>query len=120
MLQERLAPLRERSGLDQLSFRIGALLGQPPLIDATLRVFSAGILPPSSRQRFLFAGLAPADLAATLRSIRSLADWPQAWTVEARRQELRARAAELAPTTPSAEGVTSQAAAHWRNAALAY
>ena len=74
MLQERLGPLRERSGLDQLSFRLGAFLGQPPIIDATLRLFSAGILPSAVRQRFLFAGFAPDDLAATLRAIRSLAD----------------------------------------------
>ena len=118
MLQERLTPLGARGGLDQLSFRLAVLLGQPPLIDATLRLFSAGILPPAARKRFLFAGLSPDDLAGTLRAIRSLADWPHAWTVEARRQEIRARAAEAANTALAAN--RAKATSHWRNAALAY
>ncbi len=128
MFQARLTPLRSaRDGLDQLaqlrarqwdelsqlSFRLGVLLGQPPLIDATLRVFSADILPPAARRRFLFAGLDPDDVAGTLRAIRSIADWPRAWAVEARREEMRARAADAA-------GRPERAAVSWRNAALAY
>ena len=97
-LQERLAPLRARSGVDELSFRLAVLFGQPHLIDATFRLFSAGIMPAPARKRFLYSGLEPADLSRTLRSIRSLADWPEAWAVEARRQEMRARAAELSGT----------------------
>lgn len=112
MIQERLAPLRARSGLDQFSFRLGVLLGQPPLIDATLRLFSAGILPPPARRRFLFAGLDPDDLTATLRGIRSLAAWPSVWIAEAWRQEALAVADE-------ADG-RPEAATHWRDAALAY
>ena len=115
-LQERLAPWRARSGVDQLSFRLAAFFGQPHLIDATLRLFSAGILPTPARKRFLFTGLEPAELGRTLRAIRSLADWPDVWAVEARRQEVRARAAELADT-PAAR---ARAAGHWRAAALAY
>lgn len=110
-----LEPLRARSGLDRLSFRLGVLLGQPPLIDATLRLFSAGILPPQARQRFLFAGTDPDDLAATLRAIRSLADWSRAWEAEGRRQEVLARGAVVAGA-----GGPRGAALHWRRAALAY
>jgi pimeloyl-ACP methyl ester carboxylesterase len=115
-LQERRVPLRARGGFDELSFRLGVLLGQPVVIDTTLRLFSAGILPPPARKRFLYAGLEADDLARTLRAIRSLADWPRAWTVEAHRQELRARAAEISllPT------VRSRAPRHWLAAALAY
>ncbi len=115
-LQERLAPLRARSGVDELSFRLAVLFGQPHLIDATFRLFSAGIMPAPARKRFLYSGLEPADLSRTLRSIRSLADWPEAWAVEARRQEMRARAAELSGT-PAA---ITRAAVYWRAAALAY
>ena len=100
----------------ELSFRLAAFFGQPQLIDATLRLFSAGILPPPARKRFLFTGLAPAELSQTLRAIRSLADWPDVWAVEARRQEVRARAAEISGT-PAA---LAKAAGHWRAAALAY
>lgn len=115
-LQERLAPLRARSGVDGLSFRLAVFFGQPQLIDVTLRLFSAGILPTPARKRFLFTGLEPAELSRTLRAIRSLADWPDAWAVEARRQEVRARAAELSGT-PAA---IARAAGYWRTAALAY
>jgi dienelactone hydrolase len=120
MLQERLAPLRERSGLDQLSFRLGVLLGQPPLIDATLRLFSAGILPPATRRRFLFSGMAADDLSATLRAIRSLADWPRVWAAEGRRQEALARVMEAAEVVGALSAGAPGAAVHWRNAALAY
>jgi hypothetical protein len=88
-LQERLAPLRARSGVDELSFRLAVLFGQPHLIDATLRLFSAGILPAPARKRFLFTGLPPEELHRTLRAIRSLADWPAVWAVEARRKAAR-------------------------------
>ncbi|CAA9590368.1 MAG: hypothetical protein AVDCRST_MAG18-4995 [uncultured Thermomicrobiales bacterium] len=115
-LQERLAPLRARSGVDELSFRLAVLFGQPHLIDATFRLFSAGILPAPARKRFLYSGLEPADLSRTLRAIRSLADWPDAWATEARRQERRARAAERGGT-PDA---IARAAGYWRAAALAY
>ncbi len=112
-LQERLAPLRARSGVDELSFRLAVLFGQPYLIDATFRLFSAGIMPAPARKRFLYGGFAPSDLRRTLRAIRSLADWPEAWTVEARRLEIRARAAEDS-------GATERATRYWRAAALAY
>ncbi len=115
-LQERLAPLRARTGMDELSFRLTVLLGQPPLIDATLRLFSAGILPPQARKRFLFAGLEAHELARTLRAIRSLGDWSGAWSAEARRLEIRALAAEL-PGTPEA---VARAARFWHAASLAY
>jgi 2,6-dihydroxypseudooxynicotine hydrolase len=115
-LHERLAPLRARAGLDELSFRLTVLLGQPPLIDATLRLFSAGILPPQARKRFLVAGLEAHELARTLRAIRSLGDWSAAWSAEARRLEIRALAAEV-PGTP--EG-GARAARFWHAASLAY
>ena len=112
-LQERLAPLRARSGVDELSFRLAVLFGQPHLIDATFRLFSAGIMPAPARKRFIYGGLEPADLRRVLRAIRSLADWPEAWTVEARRLEMRARAADDS-------GATERATRYWRAAALAY
>ncbi len=115
-LQDRLAPLRARTGVDELSFRLAVLFGQPPLIDATFRLFSAGILPAPARKRFLYSGLTAPNLARTLRSIRSLADWPTAWATEARRLELCARAAEIASTPQE----RARATAYWRGAALAY
>jgi dienelactone hydrolase len=115
-LQERLAPWRSRASGNELSFRLAVLFGQPQMIDATFRLFSAGIMPPPARKRFLYAGLDPADLARTLRAIRSLSDWPTAWAAEGRRQELLARAAELAaePT------LIARAPGYWRAAALSY
>src|SRR5690242_21888325 len=95
-LQERLAPWRTRASGNELSFRLAVLFGQPQLIDATFRLFSAGIMPPPARKRFLFAGLDADDLARTLRSIRALSDWPTAWAAEGRRQEMLARTAEIA------------------------
>lgn len=115
-LQERLAPWRARAGGNELSFRLAVLFGQPHLIDATFRLFSAGIMPPLARKRFLYAGLAPADLARTLRSIRSLSDWPIAWAAEGRRQELLARTAEISPNPQT----LAQAPVYWRAAAVAY
>ncbi len=115
-LQERLAPLRARSGIDELSFHLAVFLGQPQFIDAALRLFSAGRLPAPARKRFLFAGLDPDELAHVLRAIRSLAEWPDVWAVEARRQELRARTAELVGTPLS----LARATEHWRAASLAY
>ena len=44
-LQERLAPWRTRASGNDLSFRLAVLFGQPQLIDATFRLFSAGIMP---------------------------------------------------------------------------
>ncbi len=115
-LQERLGPWRVRASGNELSFRLAVLLGQPHLIDATFRLFSAGIMPAPARKRFLYAGLNPADLARTLRVIRSLADWPVAWAAEGRRQEGLARTAELA----SDPVLIALAPAYWRAAALAY
>lgn len=115
-LAEHLAPLRARSGVDELSFRLAVLFGQPPLIDATFRLFSAGILPAPARKRFLYGGLAAPDLRRTLRSIRSLAEWPTAWNTEGCRLEHLARAAELAPTAVERATATD----YWRAAALAY
>lgn len=115
-LQERLAPWRARTGVDELSFRLTVLLGQPLLIGATLRLFSAGILPPQARKRFLFAGLEPHELTRTLRAIRSLDDWSGAWSAEARRLEVRARTAEVSGT-PDA---MTRAARFWHAASLAY
>ena len=103
-----------RARLDHLSFRLGALLGQPPLIDATFRLFSAGILPPAARKRFLFPGLAEEEVARTLRSIRSFADWPRAWTMAALRHERRARMAEAAGDRSGEVG------RRWRDAALCH
>lgn len=115
-LQERLAPWRTRASGNELSFRLAVLFGQPQLIDATFRLFSAGIMPPLARKRFLYAGLDAEDLARTLRSIRSLSDWPAAWATEGRRQELLARSAEIA-TDPA---IIAKAPDYWRAAALAY
>lgn len=115
-LQERLAPWRSRASGNELSFRLAVLFGQPQLIDATFRLFSAGIMPAPARKRFLFTGIDPADLSRTLRAIRSLSDWPTAWAAEGRRQELLARSAEIA-TNPA---TIANAPGHWRAAALAY
>ena len=115
-LQERFGPWRARANGNELSFRLAVLLGQPNLIDATFRLFSAGIMPAPARKRFLYAGIDPADLARTLRAIRSLADWPVAWAAEGRRQEALARTAELA----TAPAIIAAAPGYWRSAALAY
>ena len=111
-LQERLAPLRARSGVDELSFRLAVLFGQPHLIDATFRLFSAGILPAPARKRFLYSGLEPADLSRTLRAIRSLADWPDAWATEARRQERR-RAHAIREPAPARAAAAERRARRW-------
>lgn len=108
-LVDRLGPVASAARIEGYAFRLGALLGQPALIDATLRLFSASVMPTVSRGRFLFSGQSASDLEATLGRIRSLADWPGAWVSEAKRQERLARGADPA-----------SAFEHWRAAALAY
>lgn len=108
-LVDRLGPVANSARFEAYAFRLGGLLGQPALIDATLRLFSASILPSASRGRFLFSGQLASDLETTLSRIRSLADWPGAWVDEAQRQERLALS--VAPAL---------AFEYWRAAALAY
>jgi len=57
----------------------------PPRADRILGLRSAAILPTATRARFAAMGLPPETVEQTLREIRALEDWPEAWTRSAQR-----------------------------------
>lgn len=82
-------------------------------VDLALRVASAAVLSPAGRYRYLLAGIHPRTVQETLRRIRRLQDWPQAWVRSA--QNYLRIAQERA-----AAGEWLAAAEFWRAAALCY
>lgn len=85
----------------------------PRRIDRILRARSAAILPGASRHRFRALGFPDESINGTLRQIRRLDDWSEAWTARAQRFLGEARAED-------ASGRTIEAARARRLAALAY
>ncbi len=84
------------------AWRLAARIGRRE-VDLLLRVRSAKGLPRSVRSRLFSLGLPEDDVIRTLGEIRSLAQWPEAWTAtaqrylgEARRQGTGDQEAEMA------------------------
>ena len=66
------------------AWRFGRYLTRRRL-DLLLRARSAQVLPTAGRARFLAMRLPAEAVAATLGEVRSVADWPEAWTRTAQR-----------------------------------
>ena len=106
------APVPTRWRYEALAWRFAPALA-PHRIDRVLRARSAVVLPGAARHRFRALGFSDDSIADTLRLIRKLDDWSEAWTARAQRFLGEARAEDAA-------GRTIEAATARRLAALSY
>ena len=106
------APAPKLWRYEALAWRVAPAL-TPQRIDRVLRARTAAVLPTASRHRFRALGFSDESITDTLRMIRKLDDWSEAWTARAQRFLGEARAEDAA-------GRTFEAAHARRLAALSY
>jgi 2,6-dihydroxypseudooxynicotine hydrolase len=105
-------PTPQRWRFESVAWRVVPAL-TPQRLDRLLRARSAAILPGGARHRFRALGFPDESVAGTLRQIRRLDDWSEAWTARAQRFLGEAR-------TEDAAGRSIEAANARRLAALSY